>query len=360
MATVTSQGSGNWSDATKWHDGGGNNRVPLADDIVIIATGHTMVIDVAGIGDPGRIPATSGSLASLTCQGTGTATIDMTGYHSGLGIYVTGDIQAGTTATAIDVSGNADHTLTVYGNIKGGTGAAGNGIRFASSNAAVLTIVGSITGGSANTANGVTITQSSNYVNITGNITGGSAGPGLTYTWATSTTAIDNSIITGGGGGSAPGINNTAGSPITLANTGTQCFLVNSSTCMAINGKPPTWNLTGKSYWRLGSIYFSAGLSSDSSGTVIAAAGTAALIRATGYFIKKDDGVLTQGTIATKTVSNATVSQDAGYYAAFNLATVDADLVNTNIKKDAVVYGITGTYEAAGGGGRPEIRGGNL
>lgn len=51
----------------------------------------------------------------------------------------------------------------------------------------------------------------------------------------------------------------------------------------------------------------------------------------------------------TKTVSNATVSQDAGYYAAFNLATVDADLVVANIKAGITIFGLAG--EAAGGGG---------
>lgn len=49
------------------------------------------------------------------------------------------------------------------------------------------------------------------------------------------------------------------------------------------------------------------------------------------------------GTIPTRTVSNATVSQSAGYYAAFNLQTVDTDLAAGNIKRNVVIYGITGT-----------------
>ncbi len=49
------------------------------------------------------------------------------------------------------------------------------------------------------------------------------------------------------------------------------------------------------------------------------------------------------GTIATRTVSNATVSQSEGYYAAFNLSTEDTDLAAGNIKNNVVIYGITGT-----------------
>ena len=54
------------------------------------------------------------------------------------------------------------------------------------------------------------------------------------------------------------------------------------------------------------------------------------------------------GTIATQTVSNATVSQSAGYYNAFNLSTVDTDLAAGNIKNTVVIYGVTGTAVSGG------------
>lgn len=81
-------------------------------------------------------------------------------------------------------------------------------------------------------------------------------------------------------------------------------------------------------------------------GAIHHAGPAAANVRATDYTASG-----AAGSIATITPSNATVSQDAGYYAAFNLSTVDADLAAGNIKKDTVVFGVTGTYEGGGGGG---------
>lgn len=45
----------------------------------------------------------------------------------------------------------------------------------------------------------------------------------------------------------------------------------------------------------------------------------------------------------SKTASNLTTSQSAGYYPAFNLATVDTDLVASNIMADVGIFGVSGT-----------------
>ncbi len=45
----------------------------------------------------------------------------------------------------------------------------------------------------------------------------------------------------------------------------------------------------------------------------------------------------------SKTVSNSTTSQSAGYYPAFNLATLDTDLVAANIGANANIFGVAGT-----------------
>ncbi len=63
------------------------------------------------------------------------------------------------------------------------------------------------------------------------------------------------------------------------------------------------------------------------------------------------DGNEVTGTIPTQTVSNATVSQSAGYYSAFDLSTVDTDLAAANIKSGVVIYGVNGSY--LGGGSLP-------
>ncbi|PTN32230.1 DUF1566 domain-containing protein [Desulfonatronum sp. SC1] len=58
---------------------------------------------------------------------------------------------------------------------------------------------------------------------------------------------------------------------------------------------------------------------------------------------------LQTGTLAAQTPTNTTVEQPAGIYEAFNLSTVDADLVAGNIKKDVVIFGITGTADVPSG-----------
>lgn len=55
------------------------------------------------------------------------------------------------------------------------------------------------------------------------------------------------------------------------------------------------------------------------------------------------DGVKIEGTMPTQTLSNASTDVPAGYYAATDLATVDADLVAGNIKQGVTLFGIAGT-----------------
>jgi hypothetical protein len=61
----------------------------------------------------------------------------------------------------------------------------------------------------------------------------------------------------------------------------------------------------------------------------------------------------------TKTLSTANDTVAAGYYEATTLSTVDTDLTGVNIVTGKTIFGVAGSAEA-GGGGRPEIRGGNL
>ena len=61
------------------------------------------------------------------------------------------------------------------------------------------------------------------------------------------------------------------------------------------------------------------------------------------------NGAKVTGT-GTQTLSNASTTVNEGYYVATALNTIDADLAAGNIKKDTVIFGVTGTYE---GGGTP-------
>ena len=53
------------------------------------------------------------------------------------------------------------------------------------------------------------------------------------------------------------------------------------------------------------------------------------------------------GSMVTQTMNAATTSQSAGYYNAFNLATVDTDLAAPNIKSGVSIFGVAGTYAGA-------------
>lgn len=60
------------------------------------------------------------------------------------------------------------------------------------------------------------------------------------------------------------------------------------------------------------------------------------------------NGTEITGTMATRTLSAANQTVDAGYYAATTLSAVDGDLAAGNIKKDVNLFGVVGTLEAAG------------
>ncbi len=50
----------------------------------------------------------------------------------------------------------------------------------------------------------------------------------------------------------------------------------------------------------------------------------------------------------SQTVSNTTTTQSAGYYAAFDLATIDGNLVNGNIVSGKTIFGVSGNVTPAG------------
>jgi len=57
------------------------------------------------------------------------------------------------------------------------------------------------------------------------------------------------------------------------------------------------------------------------------------------------DGAEVTGSIATRTLSAASETVEAGYYAATTLSAVDSDLAAGNIKKDVSIFGVVGTLE---------------
>lgn len=252
-AACVSQGSGNWSATATWgtscHDPA---SIPLAGDSVEIANGHTVVWDVAnGV----RIPATSGSLTTITGTGTGTITID----PSDDACHTSGTCQINfTTAQAgtehlFQITGTTDHDVTfngtsitaspatsakhgIYHNSAGGhvkvnaalvgsSGASGCGMRLNGSGS-LATVAGNITGGGANTAYGV-------YVGVS----------------STQVLTVSSGTVTGGSAANAPALWNTYANPSTVV-IASGVKLANSTQSGAIGGVF-TWNAGAGDYWTI-------------------------------------------------------------------------------------------------------------
>lgn len=60
------------------------------------------------------------------------------------------------------------------------------------------------------------------------------------------------------------------------------------------------------------------------------------------------DGAEITGSIATRTLSAANQTVNAGYYAATTLGAVDTDLAASNIAEGVTIFGLTGTHEYGG------------
>ena len=236
-ATITSPPA----DATYAYLLGGS---PLATDVVIVATGHIVALDVV------RAPATASTFASLTGTGTGQITVALT---TGVTreIFVAGAVQAGTKPTAeglIVVAGSAGTFNLTCTTATAGTNTSASCIVHNGTSAATVNVTGNIVGGSANYAYGMNITNSGPW-SVTGNITGGSAGSaaaGLTNAYTGAGTINGPSTISGGGAITCYGVNNAYTGVITLDAANGGVDLVNSANVTAWIGKPPVWKITGR------------------------------------------------------------------------------------------------------------------
>jgi len=63
------------------------------------------------------------------------------------------------------------------------------------------------------------------------------------------------------------------------------------------------------------------------------------------------------GSLTTQTPDNTTVSQPAGYYAAFNLSTVDANLATANIRSGVSIFGVGGDANVVNTGSGDAVAG---
>lgn len=213
----------------------------------------------------------------------------------------------------------ADYALTLNADIETGATTHCLGISGSASGTKVA-ITGDITGGSG-TAYGVNDSHTVGTVTVNGNITGGTntAGRGYYFSGATGTVTVSGNCISN----AVPGCQLGAGGTMTVNGDCTAAGAGEKAGCYAsatgaitctgsIIGNDTAVGVQGRIKWEPSSskkyilmdgggtpIYASAGLGSDSDGTQITAANTAAQVLTTGYFVNKDDSTHTQGTATT-------------------------------------------------------------
>ncbi len=227
MATNTAQVGGvdtNWWTAGNWDLG----HAPTTGEDVEMAG---IVLDWDH-GNGATIPA-SGVLNSITSAGTaGQIAIDMSvGSYTLNATTITAGTKPATSGLLYSHTASAN-TLTVNGNITGGSNAAAYGLYI--SNSGTFVVNGNITGsGSANGA----YSTSSGVVNVTGNLTGGS-GDSKHGMWTSGYGAVTiTGNIIGGSGAVAHGLYAHRSGAVTLTGK-----MINSTQSVAFFGKPPTWN----------------------------------------------------------------------------------------------------------------------
>lgn len=185
-----------WSLSSTWDAGG----VPVAGDTVHL-NGHTVSLDITRIPDatPGSTLAALDAYDSTGSTPTaGKLTISLTTLGN-VEIDAT-TLVAGTVSLITPVGNLWTQTLTIKGNITGGSSVSASGVSDISV-AYKLTIIGSITGGSAGSAYGI---RTSVPLTITGNVQGGSSAAGV---YASSTVVVAGNVQ-GGSGSNAYGIRN--------------------------------------------------------------------------------------------------------------------------------------------------------
>jgi hypothetical protein len=170
MADRWAVANGNWSNTATWNGG----TLPGSGDDVF-ADGRAVVIDqditVLSIRTTQRSGGTAGGSFTISTNRT-----------------ITCDVRAGSTDAL--VYGAANLTVTINGNVTGGSTSAADGLNIAQ--VATTTINGNLTGGTASNAHAV-VCGTSGTLTVNGNVIGGSStGRGLSVASSTTVNVIGN------------------------------------------------------------------------------------------------------------------------------------------------------------------------
>ena len=249
MATITAAQAGNWSATSTWTGG----VVPGNGDTACL-NGFVVVMNIATIPASGTLAQLDGSNGSggstvgrltIDLATLGNAVINATqilAYNPGssgfLGVSgaapsntltINGNVTGGSGSNAFGIYNTSTGSVTVTGNVTGGSGTSANAIYNTSTGS--VTVTGNVTAGSVSNAFGLR-NNSTGTVTITGNVTGGSGSAtyGIYNTSTGSVTVTGN--VTGGSGTIAYGIYNVS-TGLATVNSGN---LINTTQCSALAG----------------------------------------------------------------------------------------------------------------------------
>lgn len=192
----------------------------------------------------GAITITGTTSNTLTIYGNlvgGTFANSYPVYYNGTGpLIVNGDITAGSGSASYGLYNRTCLSITVNGNITGGgtttTNANVYGLYDYPANS-VITVTGNVTGGGASGGSGIYKRTTGGSITVTGNVTGGNYNPsyGIHNASTGSITIINGTITDGNGVGQRYGVFNASSGNLILNN----CNIVNLSGS-AIGGYGPT------------------------------------------------------------------------------------------------------------------------
>lgn len=207
----------------------------------------------------------------------------------------------GTTGAALGISGNGNlnPVLTIGSSgtpvtVTGGSASSMNGVTDSHSVGTVV-VYADLAGGSSAAAYGYAFSGTSGAVSFIGNSTGANS-QGINMTNAGTGTIAGNCI--GSDTGNVPGCQAASTGALTVTGS-----IINGDRGVGAQGKI-IWAPSNAQKYVLfdgagTALYASAGLGSDVGGTQITGANTAAEVAVGTYFVKKDDGVYTQGTASS-------------------------------------------------------------
>lgn len=113
---------------------------------------------------------------TVTANVLGGVVAAIQGNASGVSFSITGNVTGGlSSAAGIALASEFDGTLSITGNVSGGSGSSSRGLSIASSTAITVNVTGNVTGSSGTSAHGIFDSYGTSTIHITGNVTAGNA-----------------------------------------------------------------------------------------------------------------------------------------------------------------------------------------